>query len=476
MLILIMRKICSRITFVLMLGAALMSACVVTPDTVAFSADTQRACKTTLTSLVRRSLSNDALIRSLVMASAPSPGAGRSACVDALAQDLHRDLLKRRPMLSTPYDVLVIGAGVHSSIFNYHYLRSHSAKVLTLEKNDQVVQFFNTYSTRVATLVNDLPGTPIQIGEYSDEKFPPAQVLWNQSVLLHFLSGADYLFGTGLSDDKSKGATLSKDDKGGYRLTTPEGASFGARQVVLAIGQGEPRFLPGSDAQWIAKQRAMAQTCMSASCIPQWLSYEDFVQLDRNLSERGTGVAKRLAGKRVALVGAGDAAKGWLEYLYCGAPKGAYPMDAMNQHPGSLTWYGQTSSTYAQFAAANGSNSRYVLGIFGDFYRNLLDNRTACKAKVAFETNAEHVNSISPGAFDYVLLALGYVNTTMDLLKPMGSASMQDVDVAGSHVAARFGDEQIYVIGSAAQSLASGGLSIEVLAPKTAQFARFLKF
>ena len=239
-----------------------------------------------------------------------------------------------------PFDVVLIGAGLHAAAFLYT-LRSCSPhlRALVLEKSAQVCSTFAglgdalvlnspTFS-RVGLNANIMPGHFVQVSDFdevAERPFPTAKHLHQLAAMVLFHADANIEFGFDAVDITRRGATyvVSSNDR-----------HVQARSVVVCNGMGEPE-----DAAYEFDHRSQ-DIVFGDAFIARCFEDPDFVTSVR--------------GKSVAVVGAGDTANCVMEYLVpLHYPNDDYGVGGSSAIlPRSIVWVGQRATDVREYFFAN---------------------------------------------------------------------------------------------------------------------------
>ena len=306
-------------------------------------------------------------------------------------------------------DVLVIGAGVHEQIFQ-NTLRSEGSPldVLTIERSGTISETFFAAGARVNSnssvrkeginemgLQAPLPGVgninffPLGLTQLSNSISstgqPPLGSFAKVATLNRSCSSSDVLFGwevveINVAADRVSDRSLSLQAQPVLeisklytvrirRVGSGEECSLTTRAVVDARGIGEPIF-PSSlsfiDTNTIAQQIDDVVTQMrkdfyaapSVESFPRLLHSKDFYSMTTALSARRLNPYQPFAGRKVAVIGAGDSGKTIMEFLTRTGPgEEAFTGGIINDGNAIPVWINQPSKTRSQYKQS--SRARY---------------------------------------------------------------------------------------------------------------------
>tara|TARA_Y100001954_G_scaffold190680_1_gene204867 strand:+ start:3251 stop:4795 length:1545 start_codon:yes stop_codon:yes gene_type:complete len=267
-----------------------------------------------------------------------------------------KNYLKNKELIfSEYYDVILVGAGVHSAIYLYTVKKKNpNLKVLILEKSSEICATFcklgdslvlnsPTFS-KVGLNSNIMQGHFIQVSDFDElfeKPFPTAKHLYELAVMTLFHADADILFDFEVENIKKA--------EGKYSLNF-ENKTINAKNVVVSNGMGGNK--KNSFLKDISSQKLIAGDDFLSHC------YEDksFFEYIRD--------------KKVAVVGAGDTANCVMEYLlplvYPNYYYGFYR--EVPFFPKFVYWVGQSANNIQDYFFANKSRYCHSGGIIEFFW------------------------------------------------------------------------------------------------------------
>ena len=441
-----------------------------------------------------------------LMSIAPdSKDATRTALVAEVNKRVHdqsdatRATLKARQAqgFKTIVDVVVVGGGIHSAIFNS--TMSHAfpeARVLTLEGSDTLIKTFtgagpvfriNSPELGTAT-ANLIAEAPLQLAQISPAKFANAELLGQVALFALFHSTTNFLL-------SAKVAAITPDGDR-YIVKLEEGLTVYARHVVVATGLGIPS-LKSDDQETMRIVRAEAsRTVDLGKEVPDIQFFDDAIAKAKLSLDMGLAPLDSYAGKRVAVVGAGDAGNVWVEFLLGHAPPEVYARAKVQTGPAHSIWLGQKAKTIDEWKAAN--KPRYyetLQGMYQDPRIEMTGARLesiryaagedAKKGKFVITANGD--NGAETIYADKIVMSTGYQNVAPKLveqcgamLKPM-NGTVKGIDKP-TPLCKQCADSDgkghpVYIVGPAAMPLApddelkltitKNPASINVLGPRT---------
>ncbi|MEM7494596.1 MAG: hypothetical protein AAF471_00310 [Myxococcota bacterium] len=532
------------------------------------SENTQRVCDTLQQKIwsgptVNPPQEADKILRSVIENSGALGSRERWQCAQSIAHDAHQILLEEQADTKKTHDLVVVGAGPHTALFLRVFDQarefSRTASVLTIEAKPVLAEHFFSLGYRLNSPLplTSLPAAPVGLSAYvmrdfapvftlepkpvfDAHSFPPetlgsrvttrltlfpiAQDLWAQTVLSHFFSPSSFVIG--------KKAQRIRPVEDGYEIEMEDGRDVRAKTIVLATGLGSAKNLPTpnepQNQEWAREQQRLAKHCESPNCLPRVMTFDDLLRLNRVFKNNEHNLLNEFNRKRVAVIGAGDAANAIVELLYGEAPRVAYDEEQPREYPRKLLWFGQRYTTYPRFFEQ--AKPRYR----NFFFQNLFQHkrviqkadpgadatnltrapRESLEQQVDFVATPNQIVHVSRGVagngaqltdsdgkiyhIDYVIVATGYKNQLLDLFgcsicqKKDPRAIFQPLPCSiGSPMAYQLVHEgqaeEIYLMGTAAlaldgfvtqrdleTSVTQNAASFDILAPKTSAFARYL--
>ncbi|WGL60455.1 hypothetical protein QEJ31_02420 [Pigmentibacter sp. JX0631] len=460
----------------------------------------------------------------------------KTFCLNYLTNELHNSIQDNKKYIKTiemkfydknkpDYDIVIVGAGVHSSIFSLNYkLKYPNAKILVVDSANSISEHFKSTDYLInspenrpmaPSSTNILPNSPIQLADFGNktDTFFIANNLWKTIVLNSFASGSDILLNTAITDysynHKNKIFTVKLDNN----------ATIFTNKIIVSNGLGTPKFEHFSDENFKNSQINLASKCFNSDCLPSVMTFDDLIKFNEHWKSKGSNVYNVLKNKKeIAVVGAGDAANVLIEFLYDAAPPEAYSHVSSNnlyQKINNLYWYAQKHSTSVSFLSDDNIKPRYKT-FRSVFYKDLFDNKIKYKmnpynshlTKISFDNIKNKVlltdDSFNTLEFDQVILTSGYTNSVSGIISPILKKQIDEKDLKNNFIdvlnsknraiARKLKLEngqpiELYVIGTAAgaspswhlandddlkESVTKNSASINVLAPKSAEFASSL--
>ncbi len=458
----------------------------------------------------------------------------KEECSENLAEEIHKNILNNKNNISikdvsnsdikADYNIFIIGSGVHSSIFSRNYKIKHpNAKILTIDSSKSISEHFNSTDYLINSpegetndsSTNILKNSPIilsDLGESTD-KFYIAQKLWQVIVYNSFVSNTDILLDTKI--DKIE--YLS--DKNLFKVLLNNNATFYSEKVIISNGLGTPKFENISSEELKNEQLKIAETCTNESCLPNIITFDDLIKINQIWKKNGKNVYNTLANpnNNLAVIGAGDAANVIVEFLYDQAPSLAYNNvnSSIKNNISKIYWFAQKHTTGVSFI--NDSNIKPRYKVFKkDFYIDLFNNQILNKLSPI----SNHINKIeydkktnivsltdeknTEYKANYIILTSGYSLNINQIISPVLNKNIAEDELKdyfsnvlnkkGRNIARKLKDNkgntiELYVIGTAAgvtpswslankddleESKTKNSASINVLGPKTAEFAESL--
>jgi hypothetical protein len=307
----------------------------------------------------------------------------REAAVRFMESDLRvRSTLATEKLATSKnaqYDVVIVGAGVHGVIALNALLRQNpKLKVLVVEQTDTAGATFrypdNAFrinssnrpsSDDVLPLpgrgnINELPQLPIQVSDLSAAKYPTAGDLGTALVSgLHSVVSnsktVDIIFQSSVTNFSSKAFQVKNSDSPFLVegvLSNNKSFSLSASTVVLATGLGAPK-IPESVRKRLRPEMVTAKNPYVE--LPKVITFENIMRL---IGQSPTPRAL-LAGKKIAVVGVGDSANVFIEFLLGYAAERGYGYsNGQTPPPAKIFWIGQQLKNCEDFIAE--ARSRYA--------------------------------------------------------------------------------------------------------------------
>lgn len=402
-----------------------------------------------------------------------------------------------------------------------------NAKILVIDSANAISEHFKSTDYLInspenrptaPSSANILPNSPVQLADFGNntDSFFIANKLWQTIVINSFASGSDILLNTAITE-----YSYNQDNKL-FSVKLDNNATIFTKKIIVSNGLGTPKFENFSDENFKNSQIKLAKDCYNtySRCLPAVITFDDLIRFNENWkSHYYNNVYSILKTRKdIAVVGAGDAANVLIEFLYNAAPDKAYEYESFKdfyQSINSLYWYAQKHSTSATFLNDANIKPRYKT-FRSAFYKNLFDD----KIKYKMNPYNYHVTNISYDyaknkvlltddnsntlEFDQVILTSGYSNSVSAIISPILKQQIDEKDLKNHFndvlnsknrsIARKLKLEngqtiELYVIGTAAgttpswqlantddlnESITKNSASINVLAPKTAEFASSL--
>lgn len=360
---------------------------------------------------------------------------------------------------SVKYDVVIIGAGIHGVIHAASLMRENpNLHVLLIESSDTAAANFRlardmfriNSSNRASSQsrlpvpgegnINELPSLPIQVSDLTAEKYPSANDLAIPLVtglygLNKSYANVDVLFDTKVTKliSSSSGGEVE-----GVRIEFDgaKKATVKSQIVVATTGLGTPKI----PFEVVKRSKTKEELAKYASLekMPQIVTFEEAFRM---LSQSSNPI-EFFSGKKVGIVGSGDSANVFIEFLLGYAPKKAYGIsDAQEKTPDRIYWFGQDAKTCEQFitgiVGANGqkqtTGARNRYAQIGTGFRSSSKDRSpilksAPKVKKAVEgrRGREVRVELADGSrkdVDFLIVATGYEQQIRQLFEAANDAN-----------------------------------------------------
>ncbi len=349
------------------------------------------------------------------------------------------------------YDAVIVGTGVHG-IITLHSLLAEKPKmkVLIIDSSDTgggtfryAGDTFNINSSNRPSgseslplpgkgNINELPGLPIQVSDISPVKYPSAGDL-GSALVAGLYSGVfqhknvDILLST---DATSVSKVLDNNDfKYKVKMIIDSSAtekSIETQKVIVSTGLGSPQ-IPEGIAKSIRKYPELISTNKIDKKLPRVMTFEDVMRV----ISQSNDPKKYFANKKIAVVGVGDSANVFIEFLLGYASRSGYAQsDGQTPGPKKVFWIGQEKETCEQFISD--IRSRYAQ--IGTGYRSsdpsaepiitgipprLEKIKPAGKNKILGKLSEQTSDGTKEIEADLVILATGYKGGLAELFKDL---------------------------------------------------------
>ncbi len=270
-------------------------------------------------------------------------------------QEADNHLKHKQLALSQDYDVILVGAGLHSAIYLYTVKKKNpNLKILIVEKSSTQCSTFYKYGdslvlnsptyTKVGLNSNIIQGHFIQVSDFDElatRPFPTGKHLFELATMVLFHADADILFNFEVKD-------IRKDDD--KYILSHQGKSVGAKNLVISNGMGEP--ISAS----FQKDRISEKTLCGDDFIAKCYEDDHFYE--------------QIKDKSIAVVGDGDTANCVMEYLlplvYPNRLYGFYREAPFL--PKFVYWIGQCAGNIQEYFFANKTRYCHSGGIIEFFW------------------------------------------------------------------------------------------------------------
>ena len=343
---------------------------------------------------------------------------------------------------SAQYDVVIVGSGVHGITALHEIMNINpNLKVLVIDKSNtagatfrKAGATFNINSSNRSSgknseplpgkgNINELSGSPVQVSELTNVKYPSALDLGDALVTslygaLSSYKNVDIIFNTTVRGVEVNQANVFANRIQVDNKSLPDGFEVRAQKIILASGLGKPR-IPREIQDQIKADPQLTVTPKAKNKLPRVVTFEDVL---RTL-QKSSNPKSYFANKRVAVVGTGDSANVLIEFLLGYSTKEGYAQsDAQTPNPKKILWLGQCRTTcdsfiadarsrYAQigtgFRSSDPQTSPILEGVPGRLMEVERVSRKGVKAIT--ESNTFEV--------DTIILTTGYSNRLVDILK-----------------------------------------------------------
>lgn len=468
----------------------------------------------------------------------------KEACAKSLAHDLHNYMVNQKNQIrryysdsknpNSNYDIIMIGAGIHSSIFNLNYRKKNPhAKIISIDSSKVLAEQFlssdflinspeingtNTIDPitglpAATKSSNIFPNAPVQLADLgtASDKFYVSEKLWQVFIFNQFISNSDILLDSNVSKIQ-----YDKDTKV-FKVYLENIGFVTAKKVIISNGLGTPKFENFKDPNFRDEQIQLAKECADKNCLPQVMTFDDALRINHIWKKNGKNILNKfIHANDIAVIGSGDAANVFVEFLYKKAPNSAYQnLNTGYTIPNSnqVHWFAQKNQTGNEYITDPNVKARYkdfrrqfYLDIFDQTQYNLKPNKNHATS-FEYDKTTKLVKIVdSSGSMTqakYVIFSTGYTNSVGELISPILGKNIaptelknnfDNIEENNTAIARKLKisnteNIELYVIGTAAgtspewslankndldNSMTKNSASINVLAPKTAKFAEIL--
>lgn len=398
---------------------------------------------------------------------------------------LHEDSTALREAIgggTLKVDVLVVGAGVHSSCFNANFsLVPNTLKVVTVEATNKVGGIFAQAGPafRMNTSENTLPGAPLQpqdlqmIDQSKDGwTWTSSEIMGEIALFAHFSSQSDFLLGSGVR------TVQVQPDGTSYLATLENDVRIEASTVVMSTGIGF-QSLKGPLG---AKVKGLIEKCPPVNedaaevCAIQY--YDRALGRVNGMLEKGLLPHDAYLGGKTAVVGAGDSSKTFMEFLIGKAPPRIYGGQKIRVMPEAM-WVGsdlQSSISYS-FRYADNLSELVEPGMPGiSLHEGRLSdvdfvNGTGPEGGIQIQFTSDQ--GTETAVVDRLVLATGPDNRVLQLIEGFNPETVEKQSINewnAIHISVD-GSQGIYLFGGAATN---GVAAISHYAPRSSRFGKDL--
>lgn len=354
------------------------------------------------------------------------------------------------------FDLVIIGSGVHGIVALHEVLKENpKLKVLVIDNGDTAGATFR-YGKDVFSInssnrasgegtrplpgegnINELPNFPIQVSDLSGVKYPSANDLGVTLVTglyaaLRGYSNVEVLFNTNVKYLSDKPLDPSMNESVVIENTSlPQNIRVDAQKVIVATGLGDP-ILPSKVVKSLALEPKLIQSQKGKP--PRVLTFEDMVRIIAESNDPMTFFKN----KKIAVVGKGDSANVFIEYLLGFAPQAGYGRSsAQTGKPQRIVWIGQDKKSCEEFISDARSRYNSVSTGFKSSSPNIeaLIKPYGNKLSDVAEGKKDTVNAILDGGevisnLDYIVVATGFNPKVRELFPESAADAKNSTDIA----------------------------------------------
>lgn len=423
---------------------------------------------------------------------------------------LNRSTRLEKSMTEKPrvYDTVVIGAGLHASIFMATAAKQgRASSTLVVEATDVISTVFGKmdgmFRINSAEQANTFYGSPIQQRDLTTQRFATSLDLGVLGSIAAYSSNVPILFNNpvrSVQDLKWSG----QPGQGRYKIETSNGIVIYADKVVAAVGLGEISFPFKDEAtrglcqHWLKQNYARPNEFQKIMTPDTLLSMLKNNVVNAKEQKQKFSLANETKGKTIAVVGSGDGGKITVEALMNKSPipGSRNARSKIFADDVKVEWLGQSAKTPAEYRK---STWKRYFGIAEDIGQRV-NTHSGHVSSIQELPNGQIELTYAEGnkvVADYVVLATGYKNLMPTLMKNLNGSAVDPASVQleplkrdgtaiGAQVKVVGGPSQdIFVIGPAAgaiktkeelaASLTGNPVSVENLGPGSAAMVEVTK-
>lgn len=396
------------------------------------------------------------------------------------------------------FDLVIVGSGVHGVIALHQALKQKpKLKVLLLDEGDTAGATFR-YGKDIFSInssnrasgedsrplpgegnINELPGLPVQVSDLTAVKYPSANDLGTALVTGLYAAVREYPNVEVLFSTKAQ-TFVGKSDNGSMmeslmvrNAISERDIRIDSQKVIVATGLGEP-ILPAKVTERLKVEPMLKESVDGKP--PRILTFEDMIRL---LSESNDPMSF-FKNKKIGIVGKGDSANVFIEFLLGYAPQSGYGRSsAQTGKPGKIYWIGQDKKSCADFIADARSRYTGVSTGFKSSSKNIEALITPNKNKLvdvvgrgASKIDAELDRGDKVEGLDYIVVATGFKQNVRNLFSDLNSGKKYTTDLdffnaefdtlqgrtltspVSTKIGRRLKNRDVYVVGTAANLFA----------------------
>ncbi|HEX4925205.1 MAG TPA: hypothetical protein VFV50_14020 [Bdellovibrionales bacterium] len=342
-------------------------------------------------------------------------------------------------------DSVIIGGGVHGTIASL-FLSPRRESFVVLEAGETPASpvWANagaTFPLNTKVEATNIPGSPVQMSNFSDRKHPLSSSLYSLIVASIAASRGPVLLENAVTrvQDRFDHSAEAKDWPARYRIETAQGLVFYTERPVLATGLQQGKY-PVKSAKAIEQIEAERNRPLrSKEDMPTFMFFDEMTSHQRRLSRAGVPANLPVAGKTVAYIGAGASGNVAVENNRGQGPDGIY---AGHPNPAGLApahsfWFGQKSKSYEEFKKNNPERyhetckdiyERDDMTLLPSYVKDM--ERVEIGGALKWKLTYEDAGIVKDVLVDFVVATSGYNGTARGILGDLLAAA----EARGQHV------------------------------------------
>lgn len=332
-------------------------------------------------------------------------------------------------------DVVVIGAGVHSAIFNGVATSMRpDLRILTIEAGDVIAKNFmgsgpmfriNSPELMEAS-ANIIAEAPVQLRDLTEDILPVSQVLGEVIVYAQYNSHSNFIFNSPVQNIVQVGDM--------YKVKTNDGLEVQAPVVILGTGIGTPNIKGLDPMSWGLIYSESNTEFDPMKEVPGIQFFQDATRRIRTAYRANVEPLAPYLGKKVAVIGDGHSGNVFTEFLIGKGFTEIYTKDGDVQADLDLYWVGQKALSFQDFRKRNPHRGapRYYESLKGIYEPG--SRVTPVPGRLSYIKLAEGqaqkyeigAEGQPPTYADKIVIATGFRSIAVDISKDVGDNARMD--------------------------------------------------